>query len=51
VSRTLSIFLWSFVLALLWIGISSNDGRNVVPTNCWDSYQTEDEAIKNCERH
>jgi hypothetical protein len=51
VNKVLLIFIWVVALALLWGGISSNGGRNVVPTNCWDSYQTEDEAIKHCERH
>jgi hypothetical protein len=51
-TKTLVIFgIWVACFALLWVGISSNGGKNVVPTNCWDSYQTEDEAIKHCERH
>ena len=34
-----------FAAALIWIGAASSQG----PTNCWDQYQTEDEAILNCE--
>jgi hypothetical protein len=36
-----------FAAALIWIGAASSQG----PTNCWDQYQTENEAILNCENH
>jgi len=36
-----------FAAALIWIGAASSQG----PANCWDQYQTEDEAIMHCENH
>lgn len=52
-NKPLVIFLWVFVITLVLVGASSNGGMNPTPTptNCWDNYQTEDEAIRNCERH
>jgi hypothetical protein len=41
-----SIATWSIALIMLAIAISSTP-----PENCWDKYQTEDEAIMNCESH
>jgi hypothetical protein len=49
VNKPLLIFIWAFVITILWIGISSGGGKTV-PENCWDKYQTEYEAITNCEK-
>jgi len=41
-----SVTLWGLVLTVLIVALSS-----VERENCWDKYQTEDEAIMNCESH
>jgi hypothetical protein len=46
-SKAISIFLFVLVLAVLLLAIFNTE----VPTNCWDKYQTEYEAITNCEKH
>ncbi len=46
-STPVKIAWWLFAIALIWIGAASGQG----PTNCWDQYQTEKEAILNCENH
>jgi hypothetical protein len=43
---TFIVVAWAVALILLAIAISSKP-----PENCWDKYQTEDEAIMNCESH
>lgn len=44
-TRTLAIFgIWVACFALLWIGISSNDGNNKTETTCaqiWEKYGEE----------
>jgi hypothetical protein len=48
------IALWLFAIALIWIGAASGQvgtKPEPTPTNCWDQYQTEYEAILNCEKH
>lgn len=36
-----------FAVVLIWIGAANVQS----PVNCWDQYQTENEAILNCENH
>lgn len=54
-NKALVFFLWVFAITLVVLGASSNGGMNPTPTptqtNCWDNYQTEDEAIEHCEEH
>jgi uncharacterized phage infection (PIP) family protein YhgE len=40
------VIAWTVALILLAVAISSGNLEN-----CWDKYQTEDEAIMNCESH
>lgn len=44
---TTKIALALLAIALIWIGAASSQS----PANCWDQYQTEDEAIMHCENH
>lgn len=53
-STPVKIAWWLFAIALIWIGAASGEGGTKPepsPTNCWDQYQTENEAILNCENH
>jgi hypothetical protein len=36
-------------IALIMIGLIA--WQFTQPTNCWDNYQTEQQAIQHCERH
>lgn len=50
-SKPFVVFFWILAIALIWLGASSNGGRNFDADNCWDKYKTEQQAIQMCEEH
>ena len=43
--------VWVACLVLLLVGITVWSGGAEPSPNCWDQYQTEEQAILHCENH